>query len=72
MINAETKKVADELTAPGGALEDVKNEMDKALDEIKNQFNGFDDKINEIYKDISEVSLDQKLYFRFGRAALRP
>ena len=57
LINAETKKVADQLTAPGGALEDVKNEIKKALDDIDNTFDGFEDAISDIYTDINEVSI---------------
>ena len=56
LINAETKKVADQLTAPGGALEDVKNEIKKALDDIDNTFDGFEDAISDVYNDINEVS----------------
>ena len=57
LINAETKKVADQLTAPGGVLEDVKNEIKKALDDIHNTFDGFEDAISDIYTDINEVSI---------------
>ena len=57
LINAETKKVADQLTAPGGALEDVKNEIKKALDDIDNTFDGFEDAISDVYNDINEVSI---------------
>ena len=57
LINAETKKVADQLTAPGGALEEVKTEMKKALDDIDNAFDGFEDTISDVYNDINEVGL---------------
>jgi len=54
LINAETKKVADQLTAPGGPLEDAKKEIKKALDDIGNTFDGFEDAISDVYNDINE------------------